>query len=71
MFGSSRPLNDQWSAWRRRPEGVSVGGTVVEALTEETVEVEFSDEEGRAYAFAAVPIEKLIVLHYRPEVECA
>ena len=46
-------------------------GTVVEALTEEMVEVEFSDEEGRPYAFAAVPIEKLIVLHYRPEVERA
>ena len=39
-------------------------GTVVERLSENVFEVEFTDNEGRAYAFAALPTAKLIVLHY-------
>ena len=39
-------------------------GTVVERLSENVFEVEFNDNEGRAYAFAALPAAKLIVLHY-------
>ncbi len=41
-------------------------GTVVEQLADDTVEVEFSDADGRAYALVPVPISKLMVLHYEP-----
>lgn len=41
-------------------------GTVVEELADDTVEVEFSDAEGRAYALLPVPKSKLMVLHYEP-----
>ena len=39
-------------------------GTVVEALTDTVFEVEFSDEEGKAYAMRAVDRNDLMVLHY-------
>jgi hypothetical protein len=42
-------------------------GTVVEELDEENVLVEFSDDEGRAYAFAPCLRGDLLVLHYVPE----
>ncbi len=45
-------------------------GTVVEEVAPGVYEVEFSDDQGRAYAFAAVRGEDLMVLHYRP-VEAA
>jgi hypothetical protein len=53
----------------RPPEGLARGqvGTVVEALDEKTVLVEFSDDEGRAYAVAPCPRAGLLVLHYVPE----
>jgi hypothetical protein len=53
----------------RPPEGLARGqvGTVVEALDEKTVLVEFSDDEGRAYAVAPCPRAGLLVLHYLPE----
>jgi len=38
-------------------------GTVVELLAPGVFEVEFSDKDGRAYAFAAIRDEQLIVLH--------
>lgn len=41
-------------------------GTVVEILAEGVFEVEFSDAEGRTYATAAVPAERLLPLHYQP-----
>ena len=41
-------------------------GTVVEMLSSSVVEVEFSDEEGRTYAQAAIPSEELVMLHHRP-----
>ncbi len=41
-------------------------GTVVEQLAEDTVEVEFSDAEGRAYALLPIAKSKLMVLHYEP-----
>lgn len=41
-------------------------GTIVEVLAPEVFEVEFSDVEGRAYAFAALPATGLIVLHHQP-----
>jgi len=43
-------------------------GTVVEFLRqngEETLLVEFSDEEGQTYAMAALKADQLIVLHRR------
>ena len=42
-------------------------GTVVEQLDEKTLLVEFSDDEGRAYAIAPCPQADLLVLHYVPE----
>jgi hypothetical protein len=41
-------------------------GTVVEILDPGVFEIEFSDEEGRAYASVALKAEQLLVLHYEP-----
>lgn len=41
-------------------------GTVVHALSADIFEVEFSDEQGRAYAQAPLGADNLLVLHYRP-----
>ena len=41
-------------------------GTVVEQLAPEVFEVEFSDDQGRAYATAALRAGQLIILHYHP-----
>jgi hypothetical protein len=42
-------------------------GTIVEQLDNKTLLVEFSDEQGRAYAVAPCPQADLLVLHYVPE----
>jgi Domain of unknown function (DUF4926) len=42
-------------------------GTVVELLDDRTSLVEFSDEQGRAYAVAPCPRAELLALHYVPE----
>lgn len=42
-------------------------GTVVERLDDKTSLVEFSDEQGCAYAILSCPREELLVLHYVPE----
>jgi hypothetical protein len=42
-------------------------GTVVEKWTEGVFEIEFSDDSGEAYAFAAVPADKLIKLYFRKD----
>ena len=42
-------------------------GTVVKRLDDETLLVEFSDDQGRAYAVAPCPEVDLLVLHYVPE----
>jgi uncharacterized protein DUF4926 len=42
-------------------------GTIVELLDEETVLVEFSDEQGRAYAITPCRRAELLVLHYVPQ----
>jgi hypothetical protein len=42
-------------------------GTVVEQLDENTLLVEFSDDQGRAYAIAPCPRADLLILHYVPE----
>jgi hypothetical protein len=50
-------------------EGLARGqvGTIVEQLDENTSLVEFSDDQGRAYAVARCPRAELLVLHYVPE----
>jgi Domain of unknown function (DUF4926) len=42
-------------------------GTVVEQFDDTTFLVEFSDDQGRAYAIAPCPRAELLVLHYVPE----
>ena len=42
-------------------------GTIVEQLDDKTWLVEFSDDDGRAYAVAQCPAADLLVLHYVPE----
>jgi hypothetical protein len=42
-------------------------GTVVEQLDDNTLLVEFSDDQGRSYAVAPCPRTDLLVLHYVPE----
>jgi len=42
-------------------------GTVVEQLDDQTLLVEFSDDQGRAYAVAPCPRTELLVLHYASE----
>lgn len=42
-------------------------GTIVEKLNAETLLVEFSDDNGRAYAIAPCRRTELLVLHYVPE----
>jgi hypothetical protein len=48
--------------------GLSRGqvGTVVETLAPGVFEVEFSDNEGRTYAFLALRSDQLMVLHHKP-----
>jgi len=52
--------------------GLAAGtvGTVVEVLPQQTepteVLVEFSDSQGCGYAFAILPADSLLVLHYAP-----
>ena len=41
-------------------------GTVVERLNDQNSLVEFSDDEGKAYAIAPCPDSVLLVLHYDP-----
>ena len=42
-------------------------GTIVEQLDDKTLLVEFSDDQGRAYAVAPCPRTDLLILHYVPE----
>ncbi len=41
-------------------------GTVVEILEPGVFEIEFSDDEGHAYAFVALKADQLLVLRYEP-----
>ncbi len=49
-------------------EGLARGqvGTVVEQLDDKVLLVEFSDDQGRAYAVVPCPRAELLVLHYVP-----
>jgi Domain of unknown function (DUF4926) len=53
----------------RLPERLARGqvGTVVELLDDRTALVEFTDNQGRAYAIAPCPRSELLVLHYVPQ----
>jgi len=42
-------------------------GTIVEQLDSDTSLVEFSDEQGQAYAIVPCPRTELLTLHYVPE----
>jgi hypothetical protein len=42
-------------------------GTIIEELDDKSLLVEFSDDQGRAYAVAPCPRTELLVLHYVPE----
>ena len=42
-------------------------GTVVDQWADGVFEVEFSDDTGEAYAFAAVPVEQLMKLYFRKD----
>jgi hypothetical protein len=42
-------------------------GTIVEQLDDRTSLVEFSDDQGHAYALAPCRRDELLVLHYVPE----
>jgi hypothetical protein len=42
-------------------------GTVVETLDEQSVLVEFADDQGRAYAVVPCSRSELLVLHYVPQ----
>jgi len=42
-------------------------GTVVDQWKDGVFEVEFSDDTGEAYAFAAVPAEKLMKLYFQKD----
>ncbi|RJO66329.1 MAG: DUF4926 domain-containing protein [Myxococcales bacterium] len=41
-------------------------GTIVEVLGDDAFELEFSDDEGRTYATAALRPRHFMVLHHRP-----
>ena len=46
-------------------------GTVVESWTPGVYEVEFCDDDGRAYAMAALEAEQLMRLHHEPVNQAA
>lgn len=46
-------------------------GTVVELHAPSVAEVEFCDDQGRAYAMAALHAEELIRIHNRPYEQAA
>ena len=50
-------------------EGLKRGtvGTIVERWADDVFEVEFSDDSGQAYAFAAIPAYYLIKLYFQKQ----
>jgi hypothetical protein len=55
-------LSDLATQWLARGQV----GTIVEHLDDATMLVEFSDDQGHAYALAPCPRTELLVLHYVP-----
>lgn len=70
-FSQTRPaLLDVVALLHDVPErGLTRGqvGTVVENLGEDAALVEFSDDDGRAYAIAPLSFDRLLVLRYEPQ----
>jgi hypothetical protein len=70
-FSRTRPsLLDVVALLHDVPErGLTRGqvGTVVENLDDDAALVEFSDDEGRAYAVAPLSVDRLLVLYYEPQ----
>jgi hypothetical protein len=67
--GRARDLLSAVALLRDLPErGLVRGqvGTIVEPLDEVTALVEFSDDEGRAYAIVPCPLEALLILRTAP-----
>ena len=60
-------LEDSKDQTRRRGQV----GTVVERLAAGVYEVEFSDDEGRAYASLALRGNQLLLLHHEPRHQAA
>ncbi len=56
-----------WPSWKtcRRKACTAEVGTVVEEWKDGVFEVEFSDDSGKAYAFAALRPDQLMKLHFR------
>ena len=56
-----------------KPRGLVRGqvGTVIEFLAPSVYEVEFSDDEGRTYATAALKAEQLLLLHHQSSHQAA
>lgn len=46
-------------------------GTIVESLSPEVFEVEFSDDDGKTYAIQSLMADQFLVLHYRKPDEVA
>jgi hypothetical protein len=46
-------------------------GTIVEILSPSVAEVEFSDDQGRAYAMASINADEMIRLHHAPQERVA
>ena len=46
-------------------------GTIVQLLAPSVAEVEFSDDQGRTYAMAALRSDEMIRLHHRPYEQVA
>jgi hypothetical protein len=46
-------------------------GTIVEVFSPSVAEVEFSDDQGRTYAMAALRSDEMIRLHHRPYEQVA
>jgi hypothetical protein len=59
----TRSIDEGWALWLGR--GAMVGW--VEQLDDKTLLVEFSDDQGHAYAVAPCPRADPLALHYVPE----
>jgi hypothetical protein len=68
MMANIRLLDDVALTADRPDQGLVRGqvGTVVEVLAPDAYEVEFSDDEGRAYAQLPLRDQDLMILHYQP-----
>jgi hypothetical protein len=68
MMANIRLLDDVALTADRPDQGLVRGqvGTVVAVLAPDAYEVEFCDDEGRAYAQLPLRDQDLMILHYQP-----